>query len=237
LRLTNIPWENVPVKEVLEEELNVPVAIDNDANAAALGEAWSGAGRGLTDLICITLGTGVGGGVMTGGRLVHGLSGADGEIGHIQVEEGGALCGCGKRGCVETVASATGMVRLAKEAVASDSESQLAPKAKDGSLSARDIFAASEAGDETAREVIETAMDALGRMMSVLSVITNPAAFIVGGGVSRAGELLFAPLRRAYEKYTLSFAADGVQILPARLGNDAGVIGAAGLTAEREILR
>src|SRR5699024_10309547 len=101
LRLTNIPWENVPVKEVLEEELNVPVAIDNDANAAALGEAWSGAGRGLTDLICITLGTGVGGGVITGGRLVHGLSGAAGEIGHIQVEEGGALCGCGKRGCVE----------------------------------------------------------------------------------------------------------------------------------------
>ncbi|PTX59623.1 glucokinase [Melghirimyces profundicolus] len=236
IRLTNLPWENMPVKDHLEAELNIPVAIDNDANVAALGEAWSGAGAGLQDLVCITLGTGVGGGVITGRRLVHGVSGLAGEIGHIRVEEDGALCGCGQRGCVETVSSATGMVRLVKEAVAEGRKSQLEVQVREGTISARDIFEAADKEDPVALTVIDRATDALAKVMSILSVVLNPAAFIIGGGVSRAKERLFSPLRRAYARHTLAHAAAGVRILPAELGNDAGLIGAAGLTAKWETL-
>ncbi|PTM56630.1 ROK family glucokinase [Desmospora activa] len=234
IRLTNIPWERVPVRTVLEAKLGVPVVIDNDANVAALGEAWSGAGTGIGDIVCITLGTGVGGGVIVDGRLVHGVSGMAGEIGHICMEENGALCGCGKRGCVETIASATGMMRLVKEGLAAGRQSLLHQPAQQGELNTRTLFAAAEQQDVLALEVIDRATDALGRLMAILSVVNNPAAFIVGGGVSRAGERLFTPLRQSYAQHALAAAARGVQILPAQLGNDAGMIGAAALTVRRE---
>jgi len=232
-RLTNLPWENVPIRGLLEKAWERPVMIDNDANVAALGEAWSGAGAGVSDLVCITLGTGVGGGVIAGGRLVHGVGGAAGEIGHIRMEEDGALCGCGQRGCLETIASATGIVRMAKEMVASGRETSLAEAARTDTLSARDVFREMEAGDPVAKEVVDRATDALAKAMATLSVILNPARFIVGGGVARAGESLFRPLREAYFKRALPSAAEGVSIVPAQLGNDAGVIGAAGLVARR----
>lgn len=230
-RLTNLPWENVPIRELLEKAWERPVKIDNDANVAALGEAWSGAGAGISDLVCITLGTGVGGGVIAAGRLVHGVGGAAGEIGHIRIEEGGALCGCGQRGCLETIASATGIVRMAKEKIASGRETSLVEAAKENTLTSRDVFREMEAGDPVAREVIERATDALAQAMATLSVILNPARFIIGGGVARAGESLFRPLREAYSRRALPSAAEGVSIVPAQLGNDAGVIGAAGLIA------
>ncbi|MDR6225642.1 ROK family glucokinase [Desmospora profundinema] len=233
IRLTNIPWERVPVRSMLEAELGLPVAIDNDANAAALGEAWSGAGAGFNDLICITLGTGVGGGIIVGGRLVHGLSGMAGEIGHIPVEADGVRCGCGQRGCLETISSATGMTRLAREGLAQGRHSVLDEAEKRGELTTREIFAAAKDQDGLALDVVDRATDALGRVMAMLSVVNNPAAFIVGGGVSRAGDELFTPLRRSYAKHTLVEVANGVQILPARLGNDAGLIGAAGLVWNR----
>ncbi|GGE04220.1 glucokinase [Marinithermofilum abyssi] len=234
VKLTNVPWSNVPVKERLESALKIPVAIDNDANVAALGEAWSGAGAGLDDLICVTLGTGVGGGVITHGRLVHGVSGLAGEIGHIRVEENGALCGCGQRGCVETISSATGIVRLAREAEAAGRETSLAPLIHDSRLTAKDVFAAAERGDAVALEVVRKAADALARVLAILSVVNNPARFIIGGGVSKAGETLFNPLRAAYAEHALAHSAKGVEIVAAQLGNDAGIIGAAGLTADRE---
>lgn len=232
-RLTNLPWENVPIRDLLEKAWERPVMIDNDANVAALGEAWSGAGAGVSDLVCITLGTGVGGGVIAGGRLVHGVGGAAGEIGHIRMEEGGAPCGCGQRGCLETIASATGIVRMAKEMVASGRKTALAEAARAGTLSSRDVFREMEAGDSVAREVVERATDALARAMATLSVVLNPARFIIGGGVARSGDSLFRPLREAYKKHALPSAAEGVSIVPAQLGNDAGVIGAAGLVARR----
>ncbi|SMO65328.1 glucokinase [Melghirimyces algeriensis] len=228
VKLVNIPWTDIAIKDRLEEELNVPVTIDNDANAAAFGEAWIGAGRGLGDLVCITLGTGIGGGMISGGKLIHGSSGLAGEIGHIRVEENGAICGCGRQGCVETIASATGMIRLAKESILSGEHTKLASKAKNDQLMAKDIFDAASEGDPVAQKVIAVAVDALARMMSILSVVTNPAAFIIGGGVSRAGEQLLAPLRQAYAAYTFADA----RILPAELGNDAGIIGAARLTVQ-----
>ncbi|MGI6127878.1 MAG: ROK family protein, partial [Planifilum sp.] len=184
-----------------------------------------------SDLVCITLGTGVGGGVIAGGRLIHGVGGAAGEIGHIRIEEDGALCGCGQRGCLETIASATGIVRMVKEMVSSGRETALAAAVRADTLSTRDVFREMEAGDPVAEEVIDRATDALAQAMATLSVILNPARFIIGGGVARAGEALFRPLRRAYQKRALPSAAEGVTIVPAQLGNDAGVIGAAGLVA------
>src|SRR5690606_27035409 len=183
----------VPIRDLLEKAWERPVMIDNDANVAALGEAWSGAGTGVSDLVCITLGTGVGGGVIAGGRLIHGVGGAAGEIGHIRIEEGGALCGCGQRGCLETIASATGIVRMVKEMVSSGRETALAAAVRADTLSTRNVFREMEAGDPVAEEVIDRATDALAQAMATLSVILNPARFIIGGGVARAGEALFRP--------------------------------------------
>src|SRR5690606_26091909 len=128
--------------------------------------------------------------------LIHGVGGAAGEIGHIRIEEDGALCGCGQRGCLETIASATGIVRMVKEMVSSGRETALAAAVRADTLSTRDVFREMEAGDPVAEEVIDRATDALAQAMATLSVILNPARFIIGGGVARAGEALFRPLRR-----------------------------------------
>ncbi|MFD1397418.1 ROK family glucokinase [Kroppenstedtia eburnea] len=232
LRLTNIPWENVPIRDGLQDLLGIPVVIDNDANVAALGEAWSGAGAGLTDMVLITLGTGVGGGVIAGGRLIHGAGGMAGEVGHIPVEPGGVPCGCGQQGCLETISSATGLVRLATAAVGAGRATPLKSDVEAGTITTRDIVNAAREGDPVALEVIDTAVDALARVMAILTLVNNPAAFVIGGGVSGAGETLFTPLRRAFGRHALPDVARGVQIIPAQLGNDAGMIGAAGLTAK-----
>jgi len=233
-RLTNLPWENVPIVERLETLCRRPVRIDNDANVAALGESWSGAGAGVDDMVAITLGTGVGGGVIAGGRLIHGISNAAGEIGHVCVEPGGARCGCGQRGCLETISSATGIVRLAREALEKGESTSLAETSQTGELTARDVFQAAERGDAVASRVVQTAVDALARVMAMVTVVLNPARFVIGGGVARAGDTLFQPLEHAYRKHVLPSAAEGVEIVPAKLGNNAGIIGAAGLIARRE---
>ncbi|QKG83217.1 ROK family glucokinase [Kroppenstedtia pulmonis] len=233
VKLTNIPWENVPIQRYLEDRLQVPVSIDNDANAAALGEAWSGAGVGIRDMICITLGTGVGGGIIANGGLIHGVSGMAGEVGHIQVEKDGDLCSCGQRGCVETLSSATGMLRLVREAVNMGKQTRLQKSVEQGSLQVQEIFEEAKRGDPVAKGVIGTAIDGLGRLMAILSVVNNPEAFIIGGGISKAGPFLFEPLQRSYGLYALSQASAGVRIIPAQLGNDAGIIGAAGLQAKQ----
>jgi glucokinase len=227
-------WKDVPIRERLQEAWQVPVAIDNDANVAALGEAWCGAGVGVSDLVCVTLGTGVGGGIISGGRLLHGMNGFAGEIGHILVAPDGYPCNCGQRGCLETVASATGMIRMATEAAGSEKPTVIKELAEKGELTTRHLFEAAERGDEVAREVIQTAVDALARAMAMLSVVLNPARFVIGGGVSKAGEALLAPLREAYGRYAQANVRQGVEIVGARLGNSAGFIGAAGLLARAE---
>jgi len=232
--LTNLGWTDVPIQSRLEEAWGVPVKIDNDANVAALGEAWSGAGAGISDLICVTLGTGVGGGIISGGRLLHGANGFAGEIGHIQLDSQGAPCNCGQVGCLETISSATGMVRLATEKVAAGRSTLLKEKVEGQTCTTRDIFEAAEQGDEVAQEVLETSITALAQAMAQLSIILNPARFIVGGGVSKAGEALFRPLREAYDRLAQKNAKQGVEIVPAKLGNNAGFIGAAGLLAYQE---
>jgi glucokinase len=224
----NLNWKNVPVKRILEEKLGKTVKIDNDANVAALGEAWSGAGAGIPNVVCYTLGTGVGGGIIIDSKIYQGVQGTAGELGHIQVvpDLEAIQCGCGQVGCLETVSSATGIIRMAKDAVERGDRTSLSLVDQ---ITAKDVFDAAKSGDEVALRIINRAAFYLGKSMSILAVVLNPQRFILGGGVSRAGDILFNPIREIFNKYTPEAAREGVEIVPAVLGNDAGVVGAAGL--------
>jgi len=225
----NLKWRDVHAKDRLEQLLGKTVTIDNDANVAALGEAWSGAGAGVSNLVCYTLGTGVGGGIIINGKIYQGFAGTAGELGHIStVPDIEAInCGCGQTGCLETVSSATGIIRMAKDAVERGDSTSLALLEKVDE--AKQVFDAAKSGDEVALRIVNRAAYYLGRSMAMVAVVLNPQRFVVGGGVSRAGDILFEPIRETFKKYTPEAAADGVDIVPATLGNDAGVVGAAGL--------
>ncbi|MGG1518788.1 ROK family glucokinase [Paenibacillus oryzisoli] len=224
----NLQWHNVPAKKTLEGLLGKTVKIDNDANVAALGEAWAGAGAGEKNVVCYTLGTGVGGGIIIDGKIYQGSAGMAGELGHMAIvpDIEAIQCGCGQMGCLETVSSATGIVRMAKEAVERGEKTSLALHEK---IEAKHVFDAAKSGDEVSLRIVNRAAYYLGRSMAALAVVVNPKRFIIGGGVSRAGEILFQPIRETFKKYTPEAAAEGVEIVAATLGNDAGVVGAAGL--------
>jgi glucokinase len=224
----NLQLRNVPAKKILEEKLGKIVRIDNDANVAALGEAWSGAGAGIPNLVCYTLGTGVGGGIIINGRIYQGSGGMAGELGHMSIvpDIEAINCNCGQVGCLETVSSATGIVRMANDVVERGEHTSLALLQK---IEAKDVFNEAKSGDEVALRIVHRAAYYIGRSMSAVAVIVNPKRFIIGGGVSKAGEILFTPIRETFIKFTPEQAAEGVDIVPATLGNDAGVVGAAGL--------
>lgn len=228
----NLGWKDYPLKDLLEVAIALPAVIDNDANMAALGEMWKGAGNGAKDLVCITLGTGVGGGIIHDGRIVHGKSGAAGEIGHMTVvTDGGAPCNCGKTGCLETVASATGIVRLALEALDNtESTSLLEQKINEGNvLSSKLLFECATVGDPLSNTVVDQVGEYLGLALSHVGNVMNPEKIVIGGGVSRAGDILLVPVRKAFEKYSFKRVRKSTKIHLATLGNDAGVIGAAWL--------
>lgn len=224
----NIGFKDVPIRAILEERLGKPVKIDNDANVAALGEAWSGAGAGIENCVCYTLGTGVGGGIIINGRIYQGFSGMAGEIGHIDVvpDLEAIQCGCGKIGCLETVSSATGIIRMAKEAVQRGERTFIADASE---ITAKTVFDAAKAGDEVALRIVKRAAFYLGKSMAAVAAVLNPQSFIIGGGVSKAGDILFDPIRETFAQLAPEPLQKGVQIVPATLGNDAGMIGAAGL--------
>ncbi|QWU16431.1 glucokinase [Paenibacillus sophorae] len=224
----NIGFRDVPIRAILENRLNKPVKIDNDANVAALGEAWSGAGRGVDNCVCYTLGTGVGGGIIINGKVYQGFSGLAGELGHICVvpDLEAIQCGCGKMGCLETVSSATGIIRMANDAVARGDRTTLATVEK---IAAKEVFDAAKAGDEVALRIVNRAAFYLGKSMAAVAAVLNPEVFIIGGGVSKAGEILFEEIRRVYAQVTPEPLQKDVKIIPAQLGNDAGIVGAAGL--------
>lgn len=230
-RTVNLGWKNYPLKDRLEKATGLPAAVENDANIAALGEMWKGAGNREKDLICITLGTGVGGGIIVNGEIVHGNSGAGGEIGHMQsVVKGGAPCNCGKTGCLETVASATGIARIAQEKIQVGGEgSQLKTLyEKNGSLTAKDVFDAAKKGDYQAMEVVEEVTMHLGLALATLASALNPAKIVIGGGVSKAGNFLIEKVRHYFQQFVFP-EASSAEIAIAALGNDAGVIGGAWL--------
>lgn len=232
----NLGWKNFPLKELLEQITGLPVVADNDANTAALGEMWQGAGQGAQELLCITLGTGVGGGVIVDGQICHGMRGAAGEVGHITViPEGGYQCNCGKTGCLETVASATGIVKLALEALQENQPSRLAEVVqRNGKLEARDVASAAEQGDALALAILDKVGFYLGWVLGNYAVTLNPSKIVVGGGVAKAGDLLLNPIRKYYKKYALPHLTGEIEIVPATLGNDAGVIGAAWLVHSKQ---
>ncbi|WP_026566003.1 ROK family glucokinase [Bacillus sp. UNC41MFS5] len=233
----NLGWERFQLQTILERETSLPVVVDNDANIAAIGEMWKGAGKGAKNLICVTLGTGVGGGIIVNGEVVHGVNGAGGEIGHItSVPRDGSPCNCGKSGCLETVASATGVVRLAMEELASTNETSILRDYYDGQfLSAKRVFDAATEGDNLANRVIGEVAYRLGLALANLANGLNPEKIVIGGGVSKAGDTLLRPLKEEFIQFAFPRVAHGVKIVIATLGNNAGVIGGAWLAKEKLI--
>lgn len=226
----NLGWNKFPLKDLLEVETGLPVFVDNDANIAAIGEMWKGAGEGAKDLLCVTLGTGVGGGIIAHGDIVRGVNGAAGEIGHItSIPEGGAPCNCGKTGCLETVASATGIVRLAKEKIAENGNTTMQCFYEDGTLTAKEVFDCAREGDEVAKAVIEEVAFHLGLALANTANGLNPEKIVLGGGVSRAGDILLQSIKDRFNQFAFPRVAKGAEITIATLGNDAGVIGGAWL--------
>lgn len=228
-RAVNLGWKTFNVKETLEALINLPVRAGNDANVAALGEMWMGGGKGYKDLVVVTLGTGVGGGIIVDGRMVSGSTGAAGEIGHIHVDDTETdVCNCGNKGCLEQFASATGITRLANKKLAStDMDSVL----RSGEVSAKTVFDAVKARDPLAMEVAEQFGKYLGDALAAVAGVVNPEAFVIGGGVSKAGEVLIDYIRPHYEKSVFQGSRE-VKFALATLGNDAGIYGAAKLVLD-----
>lgn len=224
-KAVNLGWDEMNLKKELSALLNgMRVEGGNDANVAALGEMWKGGGQGYENLVAVTLGTGVGGGIIINGKIMTGATGSDGEIGHIHVEDHETeACGCGNYGCLEEYASATGITRLANRKLqASDKNSVL----RQGEVSAKTVFDAVKAGDELAIEIAQQFGDYLGKGLAVVAGVINPEIFVIGGGVSKAGEVLFDYIRPAFDK-TVFHGCKDTKFALATLGNDAGIYGAA----------
>lgn len=231
----NLNWSNLQqVKKQIESETGIPFAIDNDANVAALGERWKGAGENGDDVTFITLGTGVGGGIIAEGKLLHGKVGAAGEIGHITVDPDGYECTCGKKGCLETVASATGVVRVARDYADNFAgDSRLKYMIDDGQeVTAKTVFDLAKEDDVLAVKVIDRVSFYLGLACGNIGNMLNPSDIVIGGGVSAAGEFLLEQVRSYFEEFTFPQVRHSTQIKLAQLGNDAGVIGASSLALQ-----
>lgn len=224
-KAVNLGWGEMNLKKELTALLDgMRVEGGNDANVAALGEMWKGGGQGHTNLVAVTLGTGVGGGIIIGGKIMTGATGSGGEIGHIHVEDNESeACGCGNYGCLEEYASATGITRIANRKLqASDKDSVL----RQGEVSAKTVFDAVKAGDELAIEIARQFGEYLGKGLAVIAGVINPEIFVIGGGVSKAGEVLFEYIRPSFDK-TVFHGCKNTQFALATLGNDAGIYGAA----------
>ena len=224
----NLGWVDFPLRDRLATGLGLPVVIDNDANCAVLGEWWSGAARGSRDAIGFTIGTGIGGGIVIDGRLYHGASDCAGEVGHMTIDSNGRRCGCGNYGCLEAYASGPAIAQRAVEALEAGAESSLRGFA-DGDLSAitaQTVYEAAHEGDELARELVHDTAEFLGIGIANLVNIFNPEVVVICGGVRRAGDLLFVPLRREVAKRAFKPAVAAVKILPSELDTP-GVQGAA----------
>ncbi|MFM0781268.1 ROK family glucokinase [Streptococcus suis] len=229
----NLNWKTLQlVKDQFESALGLPFYIDNDANVAALGEQWVGAGNNNPNVVFMTLGTGVGGGVIAAGNLIRGVKGAGGELGHITVDfDAPFACTCGKKGCLETVASATGIVNLTRryaEEYAGDAK--LKQLIDDGEeVTAKDVFDLAKEGDDLALIVYRHFSEYLGVACANIAAVLNPAYIILGGGVSAAGEFLLDGVRNVFAENSFPQIKESTQIVLATRGNDAGVLGAASL--------
>lgn len=228
----NLPWPTpVPFAQMLMDKFGIPVAITNDANAAAIGEMTYGAARGLKDFIMITLGTGVGSGIVINGQLVYGHDGFAGELGHVIVKRNtGRLCGCGRAGCLETYCSATGVARTAREFLEILDEPSLLRAIHADELTSKDVYDAAKQGDKLAKRVFDYTGEILGEALADFTAFSSPSAFVLFGGLAKAGDLILKPVQEAMEKNMLSIYKGKVKILPSELKEaDAAILGASAL--------
>ncbi len=225
IKCVNLGWGVFNAAEELSSIINLPVKVGNDANMAALGEYWQGGGKGYSNVIMVTLGTGVGGGIIINGKMLAGVNGAGGEIGHMTIDlDEQDVCNCGKKGCLEQYASATGIVRLANRALqTSDKPSKLREVKY---ISAKEIFDAAKSGDNLALELVEEHGKRLGYALANVAAVVDPEAFVIGGGVSRAGDILINATKKYFQEYAFH-ACRNTEFKLATLGNDAGMYGGA----------
>lgn len=226
--LPNMPgWENVPVAKIMETEFGFPTKIDNDVRCAALGELNFGAGKGCKNLVCITVGTGVGSAIVANGQLVRGASMAAGELGHMTLLPfEGPICGCGDTGCLEALASGPSIVAMAEEYILGGKSTKYKELAAAGPITPYLVYEAAKQGDAVAKRIFTLTGEWLGIALSNVVNLLNPEKIVIGGGVAQAGDLLFDPIREVIKKRTLKVSGDAVKVVPAELGESAGVVGA-----------
>ncbi|MCC6143082.1 MAG: ROK family protein, partial [Candidatus Hydrogenedentes bacterium] len=232
----NLPgWKNVPLAQEMEKRIGIPCFVDNDANVACFGEFWMGAGQGTQNMAVLTLGTGLGGGVVVFGQLLRGIDGTAGELGHLKVQRDGRQCGCGGKGCIEQYASVTGMLKTMEEGLARGEASVLRDLhgGDINEITGKDISDAAAGGDAFAKWVIEETGTWLGLAISSIINYQNPEKIVLCGGMIAAGEMLFEPVRRVARENTFEVPMNRCQIVPAGLGSDSGVLGAAGCALAR----
>lgn len=233
----NIPgWVNVPIAQMIEEEFHIPTKIDNDVRCAALGEMLFGAGRGCENFVCITVGTGIGSGLVVNGQIVRGASNAAGELGHIKLQmKDGPICGCGDTGCLEAFASGPSIVAMAQDYIKGGKSTKFREMAaaEGGEITPYMVAKAAEAGDPVAKRIFEIVGEYIGIGLTSVINLLNPEKVIIGGGVAEAGDLLFNPIRKTIKERAMVVAGEAVEIVPAQLGNSAGVIGASMLVEKK----
>lgn len=233
----NLPgWIEVPLVQILRDELNLPIFLENDANAAALGEWWLGAGKNVDNLVLLTLGTGIGGGIIIEGEVLHGAWDTAAEIGHMIIHEGGLTCGCGKQGCLEAYASATGVVKRTLAAIEKGEKTLLINLVENRleDITCELIFKTAEKGDSLAKWIVEETARYLGIGIASIVNIINPEMVILSGGMIAAGDTLFKPVRKYAQENALAAAIKEVKIVPAALGGNAGAIGAAATVLKKK---
>lgn len=224
----NLGWQNYPLRDLIGERVGLPVTLDNDANCATAGEWWLGAARGAQNVLGMTIGTGIGGGLILNGELFHGATDVAGEVGHMTIETQGRRCACGNYGCLEAYASGTAIAERAREALAHETESLLTEMAggNRGAITAQTVFAAAARGDALAREVVRDTARFLGTGVANLLNVFNPEVVVLAGGVTAAGPHLFEPLLSEVKRRAFRPAWEAVRIVPGELGAAAGVVGA-----------
>ena len=225
LRCVNLGWGIFNVADELSNIIGLPVKAGNDANMAALGEMWQGGGKGYKDIVMVTLGTGVGGGIIIDGKMLSGVNGAGGEIGHIQVNDDETeVCGCGRKGCLEQYTSATGIVRSAN--VALNNTDRPSSLRNVQYVSAKEVFDAAKNGDELASELVENHGKCLGKALAQIACVVDPEIFVIGGGVSKAGDIIIDTTAKYFQENAFH-ACKKTKFALATLGNDAGMYGGA----------
>ena len=227
----NLPWKGViPLAAMFEERLGIPTALTNDANAAAIGEMTYGAARGMKDFIMITLGTGVGSGIVINGQLVYGHDGFAGELGHVIIRRDGRQCGCGRKGCLETYCSATGVTRSAREFLTSSTEPSLLRAIPAENITSKDVYDAAVKGDKLALDIFEFTGQILGEAIADFIAFSSPEAIILFGGLAKSGEYIFRPIQKAIDENILTIYKGKTKLLMSELKDaDAAVLGASAL--------